>query len=102
MAGTSAVSAVYMGLHLSPVFVGGLVVVNAAGLLYTQSPSAAATPEERHTILDKSSKSTDLELQPLPPGNLEQSRGGAAAVSAYVPFSPRGPPSSAGDSPVGS
>ena len=94
MAGTAAVSAVYMGLHLSPVFVGGLVVVNAAGLLYTQSPSAAATPEERHTILDKSSKSTDLDL--------EQSRGGAAAVSAYVPFSPRGPPSSAGDSPVGS
>mmetsp|Transcript_24002 Transcript_24002/g.81081 ORF Transcript_24002/g.81081 Transcript_24002/m.81081 type:complete len:80 (+) Transcript_24002:134-373(+) len=78
MAGTAAVSAVYMGLHLSPVFVGGLVVVNAAGLLYTQSPSAAATPEERHTILDKSSKSTDLELQPLPPANLEQSRGGAA------------------------
>ena len=65
MAGTAAVSAVYMGLHLSPVFVGGLVVVNAAGLLYTQSPSAAATPEERHTILDKASKSTDLELQPL-------------------------------------
>ena len=93
MAGTAAVSAVYMGLHLSPVFVGGLVVVNAAGLLYTQSPSAAATPEERHTILDKSSKSTDLDL--------EQSRGGAAAVSAYVPFSPRGPSSSARDS-VGS